>query len=60
MYATRSVFTYTYDAVGNRLTAITITATTVYTYDNANRLTNVGAQAYTWDNNGTAEFAEER
>jgi RHS repeat-associated protein len=29
-----------------------VTATTVYTYDNANRLTNVGAITYTWDNNG--------
>jgi RHS repeat-associated protein len=46
------VFTYTYDAVGNRLTQTTITATTVYTYDNANRLINVGGVAQTWDNNG--------
>ncbi len=26
-------------------------ATTVYTYDDANRLVNVGGVAYTWDNN---------
>jgi RHS repeat-associated protein len=38
--------------VGNRLTETTLAATTVYTYDNANRLTNVGAITYTWDNNG--------
>jgi len=51
-YTSGSVFTYTYDAVGNRLSEQTLTQTTVYTYDIANRLTNVGAQAYTWDNNG--------
>jgi len=51
-YSTGDVFTYTYDAVGNRLTQTTLTNTTVYTYDIANRLTNVGSQVYTWDNNG--------
>jgi len=51
-YSTGDVFTYTYDAVGNRLTQTTITATTVYTYDIANRLINVGGAAQTWDNNG--------
>jgi len=51
-YSDGKVFTYTYDAVGNRLTQTTITNTTVYTYDNANRLTNVGPIAYIWDNNG--------
>ncbi len=44
--------TYTYDAVGNRLTQNDNGALTNYTYDNANRLTNVNAQVYTWDNNG--------
>jgi uncharacterized protein RhaS with RHS repeats len=41
--------------VGNRLTQTrTITNTQVITsvYDNANRLTSVGGQAYTWDANG--------
>jgi hypothetical protein len=51
-YSTGPYFHYTYDGLGNRLTQATITNTTVYTYDIANRLTNVGAQAYTWDNNG--------
>ncbi len=51
-YSTGSVFTYTYDAVGNRLMQTTITNTTVYTYDIANRLINVGGVAQTWDNNG--------
>jgi len=45
IYSTGNV--YTYDAVGDRLTETTITNTTVYTYDNANRLTNVVAVAYT-------------
>ncbi len=44
--------TYTYDAVGNRLTQNDNGALTNYTYDIANRLTNVNAQVYTWDNNG--------
>jgi YD repeat-containing protein len=51
-YSNGLAFNYTYDAVGNRLTQTTITATTVYTYDDANRLVNVGGVNYTWDNNG--------
>ncbi len=47
-----NVFTYTYDAVGNRLSQTVVTVTTVYTYDAANRLTNAGGITYTWDNNG--------
>jgi RHS repeat-associated protein len=50
-YNTGLVFTYTYDSVGNRLSQ-TITNTTVYTYDDANRLTNAGGVAYTWNANG--------
>ena len=46
------VFTYTYDAVGNRQTQTILTTTTFYTYDVANRLTNVGSITYTWDKNG--------
>lgn len=48
---------YVYDVVGNR-TQKKVTApdstvtTTTYTYDNANELTYVGAQAYTYDVNG--------
>jgi len=38
--------------VGNRLTQQTLTQTTVYTYDTANRLINVNGVAYTWDANG--------
>ena len=51
-YSDGKVFTYTYDAVGNRLTQTTLTNTTVYTYDIVNRLTNVGPITYTWDANG--------
>ena len=50
--ATGESFGCTYDAVGNRLTQTTITNTTVYTYDIANQLVNVGGVAQTWDNNG--------
>jgi len=53
-YTTGDVFTYTYDAVGNRLTQTTITNTTDYTYDDANRLINVGGVAYMLDNKGSA------
>jgi len=52
IYSDGKVFTYTYDSAGNRLTQTTLTNTTVYTYDLANRLINVGAVTYTWDNNG--------
>ncbi len=45
-------YAYTYDAVGNRLTQNANGTLTNYTYDNANRLTSVNGQAYTWDNNG--------
>jgi RHS repeat-associated protein len=51
-YSSGSVFTYTYDAVGNRLTQGTLTTTTIYTYDVANRLINAGGITYTWDANG--------
>ena len=54
-----SYFTYTYDAVGNRLSEVACTSsapcapiTTTYSYDNANRLTSVNGQPYTWDANG--------
>jgi len=52
MYSNGTVFTYTYDAVGNRTTQTTLTNTTVYTYDIANRLINAGGITYTWDANG--------
>ncbi len=51
-YTDGRVFTYTYDAVGNRLSQLALSATTVYTYDDANRLIKVGAVNYTWDHNG--------
>jgi RHS repeat-associated protein len=45
-------YAYSYDAVGNRLTQDANGTRTTYSYDNANRLTSVNGQAYTWDNNG--------
>ena len=45
-------YAYTYDAVGNRLTQNANGTLTNYSYDNANRLTSVNGQTYTWDNNG--------
>ncbi len=45
-------YAYRYDAVGNRLTQDANGTRTTYSYDNANRLTSVNGQAYTWDNNG--------
>jgi RHS repeat-associated protein len=51
-----STISYTYDAVGNRttkkVTQAATTTTTNYTYDAANQLTAVNAQAYTYDVNG--------
>jgi RHS repeat-associated protein len=51
-YSSGEFFAYAYDAVGNRLAMTTTEGTTAYTYDAANRLTNVDGVAYTWDNNG--------
>lgn len=52
-------FAYTYDAVGNRTSEVACAGatpcapiTTTYSYDDANRLTSVNGQAYTWDANG--------
>jgi YD repeat-containing protein len=51
-YSTGQFFSYTYDAVGNRLTQTTLNGTTVYTYDAASRLINVSGTPHTWDANG--------
>jgi RHS repeat-associated protein len=51
-YNTGDRFEYTYDAVGNRLTASDPLSVTSYQYDAANRLVNVNGVAYTWDDNG--------
>ena len=51
-YSDGSYFHYTYDAVGNRLTEVTVSGTTAYTYDSANRLLTVGGVPYTWSDNG--------
>ena len=52
-YNDGTYFRYTYDAVGNRLAEETTGATVnSYTFDIANRLTNVDGITYTWDDNG--------
>jgi len=43
---------YTYDAVGNRLTKTDDGNTVNYTYDENNRLISEGENVYTYDNNG--------
>ena len=43
---------YSYDKVGNRLTASDQYSTTTYTYDDANRLASVNGVQYTYDANG--------
>ena len=43
---------YSYDNVGNRLTASDQLATTTYTYDDANRLASVNGVQYSYDANG--------
>jgi RHS repeat-associated protein len=53
-------FHYVHDAVGNRTMEVAdlgpgIPIETSYDYDNANRLTNVGAIPYDWDDNGNLE-----
>ena len=51
-YSSGQAYTYTYDAMGNRLSLTTHEDVVNYGYDAANRLTSVNGQAYTWDNNG--------
>jgi len=51
-YDDGTYFHYTYDAVGNRRTEVTQVGSTTYDYDNANRLTWIGATTLTWDDNG--------
>jgi len=52
IYSTGEVYTYTYDAVGNRLARGVDGEVTAYVYDAANRLTSAGGVEYTWDQNG--------
>ena len=51
-YSTGESFAYQYDAVGNRTVMTDATGVTTYTYDAANRLTNLGDVSYTWDARG--------
>jgi hypothetical protein len=43
---------YAYDAVGNRLSLTMGGGVVNYAYDDANRLTSLNGQPYTWDDNG--------
>ena len=56
MYSDGNEFHYEYDAVGNILTKVvklnSITTTTTYTYDDANRLLTVNGVAQQFDANG--------
>ena len=51
-YSSGEYYHYTYDAVGNRQSLTTHQDVVNYQYDDANRLTSVNGQAYTWDDNG--------
>ncbi len=51
-YSTGEVYEYTYDAAGNRLAENSPAGFKTYAYDDADRLTSVNSQAYTWDDNG--------
>ncbi|RLA59831.1 MAG: hypothetical protein DRQ89_13575, partial [Epsilonproteobacteria bacterium] len=44
--------TYSYDAVGNRLSKSDNSGTTLYTYDNNNQLLSAGSMTYSYDANG--------
>ena len=51
-YSDNRYYHYTYDSVGNRLSQQSHLSSETYTYDIANRLININATTYTWDNNG--------
>jgi len=51
-YTSGLSYTYTYDKVGNRSSQTVGGVNTAYTYDAADRLTNAGGIAFTWDDNG--------
>jgi YD repeat-containing protein len=51
-YSDGSYETYTYDAMGNRLTMVTGSSTTLYEYDSDNRLLKAGSTYYFYDKNG--------
>jgi len=51
------VITFTYDAVGNRLTKVEGTTTTTYNYGRNNELTSDGTWTYVYDGNGNEAWA---
>jgi len=46
-YDNGTYFHYTYDAVGNRITETAVAGSTLYSYDDTNRMTSVGGVPYT-------------
>ena len=53
--------TYAYDPMGNRTSLVsTVSGSTSYTYDAADRLLTAGATGFTWDNNGRMQRAKPR
>jgi hypothetical protein len=52
VYSSGPAYTYTMDAVGNRLLLQTGVYTNTYLYDDANRLTHVNGITQSWDANG--------
>jgi RHS repeat-associated protein len=56
-YPNADAQSYTYDAMGNRLTKVHNGATTNYTNDDADQMTQAGAAAYTYDANGNQTAA---
>lgn len=51
-YSDGQDYSYTYDKVGNRTSQTIGSATRVYQYDAADRLTNAGGVSFSWDDNG--------
>jgi len=56
-YTDGTVQSYTYDAVGNRLTKVENSTQTTYAYDANDRLTSAGSTSYGYDANGNQTTA---
>lgn len=56
-YPNADAQSYTYDAMGNRLTKVHNAATTSYVYDDADQMTAAGGVTHTYDNNGNQTAA---
>jgi RHS repeat-associated protein len=56
-YPNSDTQSYTYDAMGNRLTKVDNSVTTTYTYDDAGQMTDVDSSSYTYDDDGNTTTA---